>query len=160
MNILMIVAHPDDETLFGYDYIYKNNSIIIICLTNEDNYIRHNEFINVIKFNKCSRGIILNNIDTPHDKTHKFELDIEKLNINMNLIDLIVSHGPDGEYGHIQHIAAHNLSKILADKYNKQFMYFERKKISKKMYYKRKKTLLFYKSQKKSIDKHYKFLFK
>ena len=50
LNNLLIVAHPDDETIFAgnslltYGFIHK-----VICVTNGDNTVRRSEFESVMK---------------------------------------------------------------------------------------------------------------
>ena len=46
---LMIVAHPDDEILWGYSYLTSNSkSWKVICLTSAQNKTRVNEFKTVM----------------------------------------------------------------------------------------------------------------
>ena len=53
----MIVAHPDDETIWGGMHLIKDK-YLVICLTNGDNKTRAKEFNDVIKQTKGT-GIIL-----------------------------------------------------------------------------------------------------
>ena len=55
---LMIVAHPDDETLWGGANLYKDR-YFVVCLTNGFNLKRANDFKKLLKFTNNS-GIILN----------------------------------------------------------------------------------------------------
>lgn len=55
---VMIVAHPDDETLWGGEQLLKEN-YLVICITNGDNKIRKKEFEKVMEETK-DYGIILN----------------------------------------------------------------------------------------------------
>ena len=63
---LMIVAHPDDETLWGGAHLIKEN-YFVVCLTNDYNAQRANDFKKIIKFTKNS-GIILNYPDIQDNK--------------------------------------------------------------------------------------------
>ena len=64
---IMIVAHPDDETIWGGGHLLKDK-YLVICLTNGNNKTREKEFNEVM--NKThNQGIIL---DYP-DKTNPAE---------------------------------------------------------------------------------------
>ena len=55
---VMIVAHPDDETIWGGMHLLKDKCLVV-CLTNGDNEIRSKEFKEVIKKGQnkfCPRG--------------------------------------------------------------------------------------------------------
>lgn len=54
---LMIVAHPDDEILWGGDELRREN-YVVVCLTNGDNDVRRKEFFSVMK-QSGDKGIIL-----------------------------------------------------------------------------------------------------
>lgn len=104
---VMIVAHPDDETLWAGDHIRKNK-YLIICLTNGDNKTRKKEFMKTMELTG-NYGIILNYPDNPkHIKStwknvkNSIQNDIEYI-LNYKKWSGIVTHNPDGEYGHIQH---------------------------------------------------------
>ena len=55
---LMIVAHPDDEILWGGANLIRDR-YFVVCLTNGDNLPRANNFREIMKFTNNS-GIILN----------------------------------------------------------------------------------------------------
>lgn len=55
---VMIVAHPDDETLWGGEQLLKEN-YLVICITNGDNKIRKKEFEKVMEETK-DYGIVIN----------------------------------------------------------------------------------------------------
>lgn len=46
---LMVVAHPDDESIFGGAALLSEQGWKVICLTNGDNETRSNEFRNVMR---------------------------------------------------------------------------------------------------------------
>lgn len=119
---LMIVAHPDDETLWGGANLFKDR-YFVVCLTNGFNLKRANDFKKILKFTNNS-GIILNypdfqdNIrdDWSEVKTGILK-DLSKL-LNYHYWDKIVTHGPDGTTGHIHHKKACNYVTTIAKKYN------------------------------------------
>ena len=53
----MVVAHPDDETLWGGAHLTEGGWFVV-CLTNGYNEVRKNEFYEVIKEFGCE-GMIL-----------------------------------------------------------------------------------------------------
>jgi hypothetical protein len=62
MKILMLIAHPLDDILFGYHDIYFNECIII-CFTNKRDITRTIEFCNFNLYNNTT-GYILDFIDS------------------------------------------------------------------------------------------------
>ncbi len=109
---LMIVAHPDDETLWGGAHL-KEGNYLVVCLTNGFNGTRSKEFKKLIEFTK-NKGIILNYPDT-QDGIRDDWTNVEK-GLNKDLTKLItykdwktiVTHSPDGGTGHLHHITASN----------------------------------------------------
>lgn len=104
---LMIVAHPDDETIWGGTHLEKGN-FFVVCLTNSNNEKRKREFYSVLKKANV-KGEILNFPDKTNgvrDDWIKSETQIKKelrKIINQQDWDLIVTHNPLGEYGHLHH---------------------------------------------------------
>ena len=104
---LMIVAHPDDEILWGGAHLYKQK-YFVVCLTNGYNSKRAHDFKRIIKFTKNS-GIILNYPDMQDDKQDNW-LEVQEgiLNdisylLNYKSWKTIVTHGPEGTTGHLHH---------------------------------------------------------
>lgn len=128
MYVLMIVAHPDDEVVFGFRDIV-HNSVHVISLTNGDNEVRRGEFYSVMNA-IGGKGHMLNYVDSPEDtwatipvedfyKNHISEL------INKSIkYELVVSHGSDGEYGNKQHIRVHAIGRHVAAEMGLPFQTF------------------------------------
>jgi hypothetical protein len=141
---LMVVAHPDDEILWGYRHIYKNpEEWKIICMTCADNNKRVNDFKNVMKKINITNYEIWNNKDSLfalyyNDKC-KQNMIKELLNNNY---EKILTHNNFGEYGNLQHIGVHKLMKNICNKYKFNINYFKR-------------SLYFYPEEKKEILKYY-----
>ena len=122
-NKLMIVAHPDDEILWGGENLIKDN-YFVICLTNGYNFERANDFLKILKFTNNS-GLILdypdiedNIIDDWLEVKTGILKDISTI-INYKDWLKIVTYGPEGTTGHIHH---KKISKYVTDitkKYNK-----------------------------------------
>lgn len=109
---LMIVAHPDDESIFGGATLLREQGWKVICLTNGKDKIRSKEFHEAMKMVGASYEIW----DYPDIYTGSFdaqlvERDLRKV-ISKQRFSRIVSHNLCGEYGHSQH---KSLSKILHD---------------------------------------------
>lgn len=104
---LMIVAHPDDETLWGGAHL-RGGNYFIVCLTNGNHPIRSREYRRVLK-RSGSRGIILNYPDIYHGKKNDWSLVREGIRKDLEQIfrwkqwDQIVTYNPDGVTGHIHH---------------------------------------------------------
>ena len=97
---LMIVAHPDDELIFGGAELIKyGNEYKVVCLTNLNNKKRKVEFIKVMKELNVNDWEIL---DYPDKLDNSVKFDIKNI-INSRKWDKIVTHNPIGEYGHPQH---------------------------------------------------------
>lgn len=107
INKIMIVAHPDDETLWGGNHLLTDK-YLVVCITNGDNLIREKEFFNAMKMSG-SYGVMLKYPDNPKKvksnwKKVKSEIreDIHYL-LQYKKWNQIVTHNPEGEYGHIHH---------------------------------------------------------
>ena len=99
-NKLMIVAHPDDELIFGGAELIKYGSEYkVVCLTNKSNKIRSKEFEKVMKELNVGFWEMLDYEDKLNS-TEKFNL--HDILISKNW-EKIVTHNPIGEYGHPQH---------------------------------------------------------
>lgn len=111
-NKLMIVAHPDDESIFGGGALISETGWKVICITNGNDKIRSREFHRAMNFVGASYEIW----DYPDEYEGTFDDDriIEDLErkIESGHFQCIVTHNLHGEYGHSQHKA---LSRILHD---------------------------------------------
>lgn len=104
---LMIVAHPDDETIWGGNHLKKGN-FYVVCLTNGNNEERKREFYNTLKKANV-KGIILEFSDKTNGKRDDWKSsetqikdEIRKI-IDQKNWKTIVTHNPLGEYGHSHH---------------------------------------------------------
>jgi LmbE family N-acetylglucosaminyl deacetylase len=134
-NILIIIAHPDDESFLATGLIYGNHQAggdtTLLCATlgEKGKYhmphpisatdlkrLRRQELIRVSKFLRVSKLKILNLPDGSLAQ-HKPELFREVQVITQKMSpDIIVSFGPDGITGHKDHIAAYQIATKLSQK--------------------------------------------
>lgn len=143
---LMIVAHPDDESIFGGAALLRENGWKVICLTNGDDDTRSREFRKAMKMVGAAYEIW----DYPDIYKGSFDRDMVckdlRKTINKQKYRRIVTHNLCGEYGHSQHIS---LSKILHDQGLTNLYVFDTSKevIPFKLIQKKLKLLSIYKSQ-------------
>jgi len=106
-NIAVIVAHPDDETLWAGGTILNHPSIswFIVCLSRGTDSDRAPRFYNALKILK-SEGVMGNLDDGPEQKPLD-EDDVQQTILDLlppQHFDLIISHNPNGEYTrHLRH---------------------------------------------------------
>lgn len=104
---LVIVAHPDDETIFCGSHILNNNCFVV-CLTNKSNNIRHTDFSFVM--DKTNSDFIMldypdltKNLVNNWNKVEKsIEYDLTQI-ITTKQWSKIITHNPNGEYNHLHH---------------------------------------------------------
>lgn len=110
INKLMVVAHPDDKSIFGGGALLSEKGWKVICLTNASNEQRSKEFYQAMKFAGAS-GEMWDYPDV-YDGTFDEEKVIRDLRrvLWFGKYELVVTHNLHGEYGHTQHMA---LSRIV-----------------------------------------------
>ena len=130
---LVIVAHPDDEMIWGGSHLFEGN-YLVVCLTNGNNNIRKKEFIKIME-KTHNKGLIFNYPDLINGKKDQWinakkeiEKDIAYI-IKRKNWKMVITHNPKGEYGHIHHRLT---SQIVSLKCSYKNLYYFGK------YYKRK----------------------
>lgn len=110
---LMIIAHPDDEILWGSKELIKEK-YLVVCITCGKDKKREREIEEVLKTtgdDLISLGYtdkFLGHKSKWLIEKRKIAKDIKKI-INMKKWNKIVTHNKDGEYGHIHHKKIHDI---------------------------------------------------
>lgn len=125
---LMIVAHPDDDIIWGGSHLIDDN-YLVICVTCGVDLKRVEEFKNVMSKTNDDY-IMLGYPDKTNGKRDDWNSVYDSVTNSLKTIinykdwELVVTHNPDGEYGHIQHKMT---SKIVTEIVSsKNLMYFGR----------------------------------
>lgn len=132
---LMIVAHPDDELIFGGKELLKETKWKVVCVTNGSNkstnkitlrksICRRNEFICAMNRLNCQYEI-WDFEDNWFNTNWNNDLIIHNLNriINERDYKMILTHNSHGEYGHLQHRKISQLVFVLKPKNLYEFSY-------------------------------------
>lgn len=107
---IMVVAHPDDELIFGGRQLIEESGWLVICVTNgsinssKTADVRITEFKAVMNDLQCRYEIWDyedDNFNANWDE--KSLLDQLAKTINCGTVTKIVTHNLQGEYGHVQH---------------------------------------------------------
>lgn len=117
---LMIVAHPDDETIWGGGHL-KDGGYFVLCITDGRCKKRSEEFMNVLK-ESGNDGIILEYPDKVLGKRDDWSKVSDGIKSDVQTVmeyknwGLIVTHNKNGEYGHQHHKLIHGYVTDIYDK--------------------------------------------
>ncbi len=126
-NKLMIVAHPDDDILWGGAHLIEDN-YLVVCITCGTNKTRVNEFKQVMSKTN-DKYIMLGYPDKTNGERDNWNSSKENMMKDLEAIialkdwDLIVVHNPDGEYGHQHHKMASQFVTSLVDDKSKLYYF-------------------------------------
>ena len=104
---LMIVAHPDDEVLWGLSELV-NDQYFVVCITCGSRYDRVKEFERVMKYLNTDY-IMLDYPDKVNGERSDWKSEYSSITNDLKRIitykkwDKVVTHNKEGEYGHIHH---------------------------------------------------------
>lgn len=148
---LMVVAHPDDETIWGGEHLLKGK-YVVVCITNGNNRTRRKEFAAVMKQTN-SIGLMLSFPDKTHGKRNNWESCREEIQQSIDTIvaqkdwATIATHNSKGEYGHIHHQMTSAITTAAAEKADlTDHLYYFRNLCQSEKYGKAKKSAISHQS--------------
>lgn len=117
MKRAVVVAHPDDEVLWGAGIVirYPGDWTIICCSIPKSDPIRAVKFIDAVR--ELGATPHVHHVQEPDANESMRYLD----DIDLSAYDHIVTHGAAGEYGHLQHKDVH---RHITRKYSRKHLTF------------------------------------
>tara|TARA_Y100001934_G_C12075771_1_gene642319 strand:+ start:119 stop:817 length:699 start_codon:yes stop_codon:yes gene_type:complete len=110
-KILVVIAHPDDETLYFGGLILQSTQVDIVCITDGNNQGNGPARLNCL--NEAARQLGADSVRClDFDDDPVFHLPIEELGEKLISIvkpdnyRAVFTHSPYGEYGHLAHMDA------------------------------------------------------
>lgn len=125
---LLIVAHPDDESLWAFNHLKNIKGWKVICVTNGMNKIRRKEFQNAMNYFGCNYEMwSYLDFSLCYNWSNKIYKDLDLVINQDENIKEVYTHNPQGEYGHIQHIKVNNVVLDVSKKPTYVFQYSSKK---------------------------------
>ena len=116
----MVVAHPDDETLFGGGELLKHKGEYkVVCLDYGNHLVRHKEFICAMEKLGVTKWEHWDGEPYKSSTAYNESILIPRLERVLGERDWekVVTHNQGGEYGHYRHIGTHNvMARLCSDK--------------------------------------------
>lgn len=115
---LLIVAHPDDEVLWGGINLLSQSGWLVVCSTSLNHPVRSREFFATMSYCNVTRYIMFDVKDQYTEDPEEadrlydgsiFDQFLKKLSLKP--WKLVLSHNERGEYGHEHHRKVHRLVK-------------------------------------------------
>ena len=118
-SVAIIVAHPDDETLWAGGTILNNPTwqCFIVCLCRKSDTERAQNFFEALKILKAEG--IMGDLDDGPEQTPLEDEEVEQAILqllNPKHYDLIITHNPNGEY--TRHLRHEEISKAVIRLWN------------------------------------------
>ena len=124
INNLMIVAHPDDESIFGGSHLLNDNKYLVVCITCGTDKKRDNEFISIMN-EYGTEYLLLGYLDSVSGiasdwggaTRYKMYRSLEEIMSYKNW-NKIVTHNPEGDYKHDHHRMLSNIITDISNSFN------------------------------------------
>ena len=118
VNVLCIVAHPDDETIWMGGTILKNKdwdwTILSLCRKYDED--RNSKFKMVCSYYNAKSIILDLDDEILNPLSIEFIIGKIKENISKKKFHKLYTHGKNGEYGHLRHKEIHlAIKKMIKD---------------------------------------------
>jgi len=138
VNKVMFVAHPDDETIWGGVHLLEDN-YLVVCVTCGTNKTRAKEIEKVMDYSG-DKLIMLGYPDKVWGKRSDWKYEMNDIKKDIKKIldakdwEIVVTHNPDGEYGHQHHKMTSSIVTELFGKQDNLYYfgkYYKKKQIEK-----------------------------
>jgi len=113
---LLIVAHPDDEILWGGGNLLAQSGWFVLCSTHLNDPVRSKEFYNTMSYCNVNQYVMCDVEDTYTDDPLEADrlydgssFDKALKNLSHKPWKLVLSHNESGEYGHEHHRKVHRM---------------------------------------------------
>lgn len=152
-NKLIIVAHPDDELLWGGANLLSEPGWMVVVATNKENKVRSKQFYKTMSYAGVWKYDMYNVEDKYTDDqsvSDKLFQDNDEfiqalIYLNKKKWSLILTHNSKGEYGHTHHISVHRLvNKYMKDQPNLHFFSASSKQLPTLILYNKVECMQFY----------------
>lgn len=117
---LMVVAHPDDEVLWGGQQLISED-YLVVCVTCGSDNRRVKEFLEVMSETK-DKYVMLGYPDKTDGKRDNWDVVYDEIKEDLQNIyglkkwNKVITHNPNGEYGHIHHKMTNVMMSDIVDK--------------------------------------------